>query len=67
MNTGDSNPIVQLPRGLPFAIQEEASRNQERRSTRFCVDYREQNYITKNDTYALPRIDETLNVLAGTK
>ena len=34
--------------------------------TRFCVDYRKLNQITKQDEFPLPRIDDTLNLLAGT-
>ena len=34
-------------------------------STRFCVDYRKLNDVTKKDSYPLPRIDDTLTTLSG--
>ncbi|GFX79276.1 retrovirus-related Pol polyprotein from transposon 412 [Trichonephila clavipes] len=34
-------------------------------STRFYVDYRRMNDVTKNDSYSLPRIDDTLDTLDG--
>ena len=35
------------------------------RTTRFCVDYRKLNAVTKMDVYPLPQIDESLDLLAG--
>ena len=36
-------------------------------SWRFCVDYRQLNTDTVQDAYPLPRIDESLDALAGSK
>ena len=36
-------------------------------SLRFCVDYRQLNDVTRKDSYPLPRIDDTLDQLEGTK
>ena len=36
-------------------------------SLRFCVDFQKLNSLTWKDAYALPRIDDTLNSLAGSK
>ena len=36
-------------------------------SSRFCIDYRRLNAITEKDAYPIPRINETLEQLAGCK
>ena len=36
-------------------------------SYRFCIDYRKLNSVTVKDSYPLPRIDDTLDSLAGAK
>ena len=87
INTQDAVPILQPPRRLPLAKQQEATQAIEemRRdgpsvspwaapivlvrkkdgSTRFCVDYRRLNSVTRKDSYPLPRIDNTLEALIG--
>ena len=34
-------------------------------TTRFCVDYRKLNAVTKLEVHPLPRIDDSLDLLAG--
>ncbi len=36
-------------------------------SIRFCIDYRRVNAVTRKDAYHLPRIDDTLDTLAGSE
>ena len=39
----------------------------DKKSWRFCIDYRLVNQRTLKDSYALPRIDDSLDMLAGAK
>ena len=36
-------------------------------SSRFCVDYRKVNTVTRKDAYPRPHLDDTLDTLAGSK
>ncbi|PIK44772.1 Retrovirus-related Pol polyprotein from transposon [Apostichopus japonicus] len=36
-------------------------------SLRYCIDYRKLNNVTEKDSYPLPRIDDSLDTLAGSK
>ena len=36
-------------------------------STRFCVNYRRLNSVTRKDSYPIPRVDDALDALAGAK
>ena len=36
-------------------------------TTRFCVDYRKLDDVTRKDSYPLPRIDTALDAFAGSK
>ena len=36
-------------------------------STKFCVDYRKINEVTRKDAYPLLRVDDSLNTLAGSR
>ena len=36
-------------------------------TSRFCVDYRKVNTVTRKDAYPLPRVDDLLDTLAGSR
>ena len=92
IDTGDSPPLRQPPRRVPFALRGKVDSLVEDMleqgvitpssspwaspivlvakdgSTRFCVDYRRLNTVTKLDVHPLPpRIDDSLDLLAGTR
>ena len=92
IDTGDSPPLRQPPRHVPFALRGKVDSLVEDMleqgvitpssspwaspiflvakkdgSTRFCVDYRRLNTVTKLDVHPLPRIDDSLDLLAGTR
>ena len=57
-------------RGSPTIHQSVALTNclcEEDGTTRFCMDYRKLNDVTRKDAYPLLRIDDTLDVLCGAK
>ena len=60
-----ANKVIQ-PSKSPWASPIVLVRNKDN-SLRFCVDYRKLNDVTFKDAYPLPRIDDTLNTLAGSK
>ena len=90
IDTGDSRPLRQLPRRIPFALRgkvEEMVEDMLERgviqhskspwaspivlvakkdgTTHFCVDYRQLNAVTKMDVFPLPRVDDSLDLLAN--
>ena len=90
IDTGDSVPVRQPPRRVPFSLRPKVEKLVEEMleqgvitpssspwaspivlvakkdgTTRFCVDYRRLNAVTKLDVHPLPRIDDSLDLLTG--
>ncbi|KAL5471331.1 hypothetical protein EMCRGX_G029435 [Ephydatia muelleri] len=67
----------QLPEGQPIMAQNDLIVSvlsspvvlvkKKDESVRFCVDYRKVNSVTRKDAYPLPRVDDTLDTLAGSR
>ena len=65
----DGDPITQHSL-LPTREQERMNylpKKMKDGGLRFCVDYRKVNAATKLDEFPLPRIDDTLDLLAGSR
>ena len=60
-----SKHIIQ-PSSSPWAFPKVLVRKKDG-TLRFCVDYRKLNGLTQKDAYPLPRIDDALDTLAGSK
>ena len=92
VDTGDSQPVKQPARRVPFVYRERISSMVKEMqhlgvikpsssawasavvlvpkkdgTYRFCVEYRRLNSLTRKDVHPLPRIDDILDTLGGTK
>jgi hypothetical protein len=78
INAGEAKLIRQPPRRLPLAKQAEVGYRtngpcsspvvhvrKKNSALCFCVDNKKLNYITKEDYFPLPKMDDTLNMLIG--
>nr|XP_027213555.1 uncharacterized protein LOC113806594 [Penaeus vannamei] len=62
IRTGDALPIKHAPRRIaPARLTKKDG------TKRFCVDYRSLNNVTAKDSYPLPRMDDTLDAMAGAR
>ena len=57
--------VIEEAAGSPWASLVVMVRKPNGIDWRFCLDMREVNKVTKKDSYALPRIDDTIDALRG--
>ena len=57
--------IIEEAAGSPWASPVVLVRKPNGKDYRFCLDMRKVNKVTKKDSYALPRIDDTIDALHG--
>ena len=69
IKTGDADPIKQPPRRVPlaFADKEKHLVSKKDGGVRLCVDYRKVNELVKPDGFPLPRIQDCLDAVAGSR
>ncbi|KRY21315.1 RNA-directed DNA polymerase -like protein [Trichinella patagoniensis] len=72
IETAGARPVKQSPRRLPqsqravmYQLIHEMLRSRRDGSHRFCVDYHKLNAVTRINAQPIPRIDDTLDALAG--
>ena len=59
------NDVIQEAEASPWSSPVVLIRKPNGKDYRFCLDMRNLNRVTKKDSYALPRIDDTLDALHG--
>ncbi len=70
VNTMLENQIIEdsrSPWSSPILLVQKKPDADGKRSFRFCIDFRKLNAVTVKDCYPLPRIDDTVDALSGSK